>query len=125
LAETIDADEMNGFIFGSGQPTTHFNVLKYRGDDGRCVIIDKAAPIFHIRSTGAPLQIICGDNDIENRLEQTQLMVSTLRQFCYDNKVDFQLLHGYDHGNYIEQKENQHITSALKCRYSHKPFLGV
>lgn len=106
-AQGIDADELGGYIFGSGQPTTHFNVLKYRGEDPRRVIIDEAAPIFHIRSTGAPLLILCADNDMENRLPQTQLMVTTLHHFCYDNEVDFQILYGHDHGSYLEPKENQ------------------
>lgn len=108
LAHDIDADEFSGYIFASGQPTKHFNILKYNGEDERQVIIDEAAPIRHIRSTGSPLQIICADNDMENRLEQTQLMISTLRQSHYDNEVDFQLLHGYDHCSYLEQKGNQH-----------------
>lgn len=104
----IDPDELNGYLFCSGQPTTHFNVLKYRGEDTRKVIIDNDAPICHIRSNGAPMQIICTDNDVENRLEQTQLLISTLKCFRYEKEVDFQLLHGYDHCNYMDRVDNQH-----------------
>lgn len=119
----VNSDDFSGYIFCSGQPTTHFNVLKYRGEDSRRVIIDEAAPIYHISSKGAPLQIICTDADIENRLEQTQLMVSTLKHFGYEKEVDFQLLRGYDHGNYLQQEGCQHsklyqVSSSFIHRYS-------
>ncbi len=104
----VNADDFSGYVFCSGQPTTHFNVLKYRGEDCRRVIIDEAAPIYHICPKGAPLQIICADHDMENRLEQTQLMVSTLKHFGYEKEVDFQLLRGYDHGNYLQQAGRRH-----------------
>lgn len=113
----IDSDELKGYIFYSGQPTTHFNVLKYRGDDPRSTIIDKDAPLYHIRSSGAPLKIICTDNDIECRLEQTQLMVSTLRMFQYENEVDFEIFHGYDHGNYRDLEEDNH-SMMFKSAYA-------
>lgn len=102
----VNADEMSGYIFASGQPTTHFNVLKYRGEDSSLEIIDEAAPIFHIRSSGAPLQIMCSDNDMEGRLAQTRLMVSTLAEKHYDSEVDFRVLEGYDHCSYLERDKD-------------------
>lgn len=108
-AQGVSGDVVNGYIFGSGQPTTHFNVLKYRGEDPRAVMIDDTAPIFHIRSDkGAPVLVICDDNDIPNRLEQTQLMVGTLHAFAYKNEVDFEVTHGYGHCGYENVPENGH-----------------
>jgi hypothetical protein len=108
FTQGIDADELNGYIFCSGQPTTHFNILKSSGNDVRQVVVNEAAPVFYIHSTGAPLQIICTDNDIENRLEQTQLLVSTLHHFRYESEVDFQLLRGYDHSGYLDKQDSNH-----------------
>lgn len=122
LKNGVDPGGLNGFVFGSGQPTTHFNILKYRGEDPRTVLIDESAPMRYIGSSGPPLQILCGERDIENRLEQTQLLVSTLRHFGYESEVDFQLFYGHDHGSYLERKEQKHsklyeAASAFICRH--------
>jgi dipeptidyl aminopeptidase/acylaminoacyl peptidase len=119
----LNSEEFGGYIFCSGQPTSHFTVLKHRLEDPRKVIIDGTAPIFHIRSKGAPLQIICAGADIENRLEQTRLMVSTLKQFGYEKEVDFKILRGYDHSSYLHREGGRHsrlyeISSGFICRHS-------
>ena len=88
---------IKGYIHDAGQPTTHFNVLRERGIDYRKVIIDEAAPIFHIgRAVNyPPMMFIVSDNDMKNRFEQTQLLLSTLRHFEYDeNKIYYRLMHG-------------------------------
>ena len=68
---------IKGYIHDAGQPTTHFNVLRERGVDSRRVIVDEAAPLFHIGK------------------EQTQLVFSTLKHFGYDeSKIHYRLMHG-------------------------------
>lgn len=121
----VDSDLLNGYIFCSGQPTTHFNVLAYQGKNPKQIVIYEEAPIYHIRSTGAPLQILCADHDIEGRLEQTQLMASALRLFQYDHEVDLHILQGHDHGSYLNQPEGQHsmlfqLASSFIRRHIHK-----
>ncbi len=78
--------DIDGFIHDAGQPTVHFNVLRERGLDFRRVIIDADAPLYHVGEAESypPMQLIVSDNDIENRLEQTELLVGTLRHFGYD-----------------------------------------
>ena len=80
--------DIDGYIHDAGQPTAHFNVLKERGIDSRRVIIDDTAPLFHVGTSESypPMQIIVSDNDIENRLEQTELLVGAIRSFGYDMK---------------------------------------
>lgn len=88
---------IKGYIHDAGQPTTHFNVVRERGLDPRLVIIDEAAPIYHIgRKPGyPPMMFIVSDNDMENRYEQTQLVLSTLKHFRYDeSKIEYHLMHG-------------------------------
>ena len=99
----IDANDIKGYIFDSAQPTTHFNVLKERGMDTRKVVIDEAAPLYHIDENpdAPPMMIVVSDNDIPNRLEQTYLFLSTLKQFGYeDKKIVFKLMKGYAHTEY-------------------------
>ncbi len=112
----IDADEIDGYVLDAGQPTVHFNVLKERGIDSRRVIIDEAAPIYHITSgrNYAPMQIIVSENDMQNRLEQTQLLVTTLKHLEANmSKVEYKFMEGYSHCKYVhETDENGNSTFA-------------
>jgi hypothetical protein len=88
---------IKGYIHDAGQPTTHFNVLRERGADPRRLIVDEAAPLFHIGKAVSypPMMFIVSDNDMKNRYEQTQLVLSTLKHFKYDeSKIYYQLMHG-------------------------------
>lgn len=89
--------DVSGYLHGSAQPTKHFNVLKYSGIDSRRVIIDETAPIWHITEDMVvpPMQILASDHDVENRLNQNRLLVSTMQHFGHDmSRVDFRELHG-------------------------------
>ena len=100
-------NQIAGWVFDAGQPTTHFNVLKERGIDTRAVIVDRAAPLFHIRQYSGlnPMIIFAADNDMPGRLEQTHLMIKTLDMFVYpkDNVV-FEYMEGYSHCKYTGQQ---------------------
>lgn len=105
----IDADEINGFIFNAGQPTVHFNVLKERGTDSRRVVIDEAAPLYHVLERPyPPMLVIVSDNDIENRYEQTVLLCSTLKQFgCDESKVTLKVMTNTSHCSYIDSFDDK------------------
>jgi len=93
----IPGDVIKGYIHDAGQPTTHFNVLRERGIDSRRVIIDEAAPLFYIGKAAdyLPMMFIVSDNDMKNRYEQTQRVLSTLKHFNYDEKkIYYRLMHG-------------------------------
>jgi hypothetical protein len=95
-ANRVKLSDIAGFIHDAGQPTVHFNVLKERGIDSRRVIIDTAAPLFHI-GNGAkypPMLIIVSYNDMKNRYEQTMLLMSTLDHFGYSDLATLKLMHG-------------------------------
>lgn len=99
----IDADDIDGYILNSGQPTTHFNVLHERGCDKRRVIVDEAAPLYHITENRefAPFIIIVAENDMENRLEQNQLLYSTIKHFSGNmDKNDFVIVDKFKHCEY-------------------------
>lgn len=82
----IEPTDIAGFIHDAGQPTAHFNVLKSRGIDSRRIIVDETAPLYHIGRDPEypPMIFIVSDNDMENRYEQTMLVMSTLKHFRYD-----------------------------------------
>lgn len=93
----IEPADITGYIHDAGQPTKHFNVCREEGLDSRRVIIDETAPIFHIGTSAeyAPMIFIVSDDDMENRYEQTLLMVNTLKHFEYDmSKIKLKVTHG-------------------------------
>lgn len=98
--------DIDGFVLDAGQPTCHYNVLRERGEDTRRVIVDEAAPLFHINDTVTypPMLIIVSDNDMENRYEQTMLLLSTLRHFRKDEGVTLKTMHG-THCAYVDRVE--------------------
>lgn len=112
----IDSDSVSGYIHDAGQPTTHFNILRERGICTKRIVVDEAAPLYHIDENRdfAPMQIIVSDNDMKNRLEQTHLLVSTLKHFGYDeNKLDFRVMRDSRHCSYVnKQNENGEFVFA-------------
>lgn len=101
-AEGIAPSAIAGFVHDAGQPTCHFNVLRQRGIDPRRVIIDDSAPIYHIQAdrTYPPMLVIVADNDMQNRYEQTLLLVSTLAHFGYSKQVQLKVMPGR-HCSYV------------------------
>lgn len=103
----ISPESFAGFIHDAGQPTVHFNVLREQNLDTKRVIVDEKAPLYHIGNAKeyAPMLFIVSDNDIENRYEQSLLVLSTLKHFQYDqSKIEFKKMHG-DHCHYVGQKD--------------------
>lgn len=92
----ITPADIAGFIHDAGQPTCHFNVLRERGIDTRRIIVDESAPLYHICADAKypPMLIIVSDDDIQNRYEQTMLMVSTLKHFGHTEGVQLKLMSG-------------------------------
>lgn len=81
--------DLDGFIHDAGQPTAHFNVLKARGIDPKRIIVDEMAPLYHIGVDAEypPMLFIVSDDDMENRLEQTHLVLSTLKHFGHEAEL--------------------------------------
>jgi len=123
----INPDEIDGFIHDAGQPTVHFNVLRERGIDSRRVIVDEAAPIYHITENKnyAPMLIIVSDDDMENRYEQTKLLMSTLKHFNGDlPQITLKEMHG-THCQYVVDLEYQgeYVFGNIVTEYIKKTLL--
>lgn len=107
----IAVEEIAGYIFDAGQPTTHFSVMAERGLDTRLVRIDEAAPIYYIdkdyeyKDSQSKILIQYSDHDIPNRLEQNQMLYRTMSQFNYDmDKIEMRCLEGFEHCGYYGAK---------------------
>jgi len=108
----ISPNLISGCIFDAGQPTVHYNVLRERGEDTRAVRVDEAAPLYFVNKTiesskSKPIFLfLVADNDMEGRLEQTQMFMKTMQIFGYDMScVTFKLMIGYSHCAYVESKD--------------------
>lgn len=91
----LDPSCVAGYFHDAGQPTAHFNVLKYAGIDPKRIIVDETAPLYFVglEKSYPPMRFIVSDHDMKNRYEQTMLMLSTLSHFGYQ-PVDHVVMHG-------------------------------
>ncbi len=120
----IDADSIDGYFMDAGQPTSHFNVLRERGLDSRRIVVDETAPLFHVGENRKypPMKILVSDRDMPNRLEQTALLVSTLKHFGHNmDRVDFELVENSTHTQYLqEMKDGKSIYAEMIYRFLSK-----
>lgn len=110
--------DIAGFIHDSGQPTVHFNVLAYSGDDPKKVVVDSRAPLYHVGSEKEypPMAFIVSDNDLPNRYEQLTLTYSTLKNFGYDmDKIEFHYRHGEhcEHVNTFDENGDNNFAKLI------------
>ncbi len=120
----ISPMQISGFVHDAGQPTCHFRVLKERGIDSRRVIVDDSAPVFHIGvdSEYPPMYFIVSDDDMQNRYEQTMMVISALKHFEYDmSKTKLRIMHG-KHCAYAYQKDDDgvNILGRIIAEYINK-----
>ena len=96
---------ISGYFHDAGQPTAHFNVLKFAGVDPRRVIVDETAPLYYIglEPTYPPMRFIVSDNDMKGRYEQTMLLLSALSHFEYQG-FDHRVMQG-KHCAYCKQQD--------------------
>lgn len=102
----VRPEEVAGFFFDAGQPTTHFNVLRERGVDTRRVVVDEAAPLYHVGEPGTrpPIQLMVSERDIPGRFEQVQLLRAALLNFGWPSeRVRYRFLAGRSHCDYTAE----------------------
>lgn len=95
----IDANNIAGLIPLTGHTITHFTVRDEMGISGTQPIIDKYAPLFHIRNDAPPILLITGNRDLEmlGRYEENAYMMRMLKVVGHPN-VEIMELNGYGHG---------------------------
>ena len=97
LNEGIDPLDIKGWIFESGQPTSHFNIMSIeKGVDPYLQRIDEMAPLFYVNKETklSTALFILYTNDLPNRYEQNKLLISSVRYYDKDAVLDELLLKG-------------------------------
>ena len=96
--------DVDAYIHDAGQPTSHFNVLKFGGVDSRRVIVDETAPMYFVGMDEeySKMLFIVSDEDMFARYEQTLLMVKTLEHFGHKDNVRLSYQHS-KHCKYVNK----------------------
>ena len=108
--------DVKGYIHDAGQPTAHFNVLRERGIDSRRVIIDESAPLYYVGEAEeySDMLFIVSDNDMQNRLEQIELTISTLKHFGHEDNISLKMMHGtHCHYNHAVDDDGESLFGKI------------
>lgn len=94
----IDADKIAGIIPFSGHAITHFNIRKERGLADTQAVIDKYAPLYHVRADAPPMLLITGDRDMEmlGRYEENAYLLRMM-ELAGHKDTELYELEGYGH----------------------------
>lgn len=115
----IDNKEIIGWISDAGQPTTHFNILKYeRSLDPLLQRVDEAAPLYYVNKDTyfSHLLLMTYECDLPNRLEQNKLLMSSIKTFNKDLDVELKILKGeHCHGSGTLDEDNEYeVVKVVK-----------
>ena len=61
----IDPDALAGLLPMSGQMITHYTIRQEAGIPDTTPVIDRYAPLFHVRQDAPPMLLITGDRELE------------------------------------------------------------
>ena len=110
----IDNKDIVAWISDAGQPTTHFNILKYeRGLDPLLQRVDEAAPLYYVNEDTdfSHLLLLSYEYDLPNRLEQNKLLMSTVKNYNNTANIVLKVLKGYHcHGSSELDSDGEYET---------------
>lgn len=108
----INPLKIKGWIFESGQPTSHFNLMNIeKGLDPYLQRIDELAPLYYINKDIrlSKALFILYDNDLPNRYEQNKLLISSIKYYYPDANIEEVLLSGsHCKGSSIKDNDNRY-----------------
>lgn len=98
-AHHIDADHIAGLIPLSGQTITHFNIRAGYGMKDTQPLVDRYAPLYHVRPDAPPLLLITGDRELEmlGRYEENAYLARMMK-IAGHKQTHLLELQGYSHG---------------------------
>jgi len=102
-AHDVDADQIAGLAPYSGHTITHFTPRKEMGIPRDQPVVDKLAPLFHVRANAPPILLVTGDRELEllGRYEENAYMWRMLKLKGHANCELFEL-DGFNHGGMME-----------------------
>tara|TARA_B100000579_G_scaffold437465_1_gene466920 strand:- start:540 stop:1379 length:840 start_codon:yes stop_codon:yes gene_type:complete len=94
-----DPNQLAGLIPYSGHTITHFTVRAERGIESTQPIVDKMAPLYHIRKDCPPFLLITGDRKLEllGRYEENAYFWRMMKVIGHPDSTLMEL-DGYNHG---------------------------
>ena len=98
-AHGIDADDIASLVPFSGHTITHFTPREEQGISDKQPVIDRFAPLFHVRAVAPPLVLITGDRELEmlGRYEENAYLWRMM-QVAGHQKTRLHELGGFNHG---------------------------
>ena len=113
----VDNKDIYGWISDAGQPTSHFNILKYeKGLDPLLQRIDENAPLYYVSKNTrfSSILLMVYENDLPNRLEQNQLLVSSIKSYNDKANIVLKVLKGYHcHGSSELDDDGEYETIKI------------
>jgi acetyl esterase/lipase len=99
----IEADSIAALVPFSGHAVTHFTVREEQGIGGTEIIVDKYAPIAHIRKEAPPMMLITGDREKEmlGRYEENAYLYRMMLVIGHENTTLYEL-DGFNHVDMAE-----------------------
>ncbi|UWX55231.1 alpha/beta hydrolase [Maribacter litopenaei] len=94
----IDTNDIAGLIPFSGHTITHFTIRKENGIPGTQAIVDKYAPLYHVRKDTPPMLLITGNREMEmlGRYEENAYFYRMMKVVGHEN-IELMELDGYGH----------------------------
>jgi acetyl esterase/lipase len=98
-AHDIEADSIAGLIPLSGQTITHFSIRQEYGMKDTHPLVDRYAPLYHVRRDAPPLLLITGDRELEmlGRYEENAYLARMMKVAGH-RQTRLLELQGYGHG---------------------------
>ena len=95
----IDANDIFALLPLTGHAITHFTVRSENGISKEQPIIDRYAPLYHVRADAPPIVLYTGDPELEmlGRSEENAYLMRMLKVVGHQN-VKHIILNGYGHG---------------------------
>jgi acetyl esterase/lipase len=95
----IDANRIASLVPFSGHTITHMTVREERGISNTQPVIDKYAPLYHVRPDAPPLVLITGDRELEllGRYEENAYMMRMMKVAGHKETTLYEI-DGYGHG---------------------------
>ena len=119
-AAGVEPSRITGYVHDAGQPTAHFRVLRQNGLDSRRLIVDETAPLYFVGTQPdvSPMLFLVADNDMENRYEQTMLLLSTLKHFGLEERCTLRVMHGtHCSYTYAEDERGKSVFADMVSEY--------
>ena len=110
----VKNEDVVAWISDAAQTTSHFNILKIeKGINPLVQRIDETAPIYYVDENVnfSHILLMCYEQDLPSRVEQNNLLMSTIKNFNKDLDVEVKVLKSYHcHGSSEVDEDGEYET---------------